>query len=73
MSSSHLKESINFSKQVDPLQIQDLIDKHIHNIVEPWVGSIPFQLYKWDNAMGSVSSIFNNDITVVDIATYLNG
>lgn len=73
MSSSHLKESVNFSKQVDPLQIQDLIDEHVYTIVEPWVGSIPFQLYKWDKTMGSVSSIFNNDITVVDIATYLNG
>ncbi len=73
MSSSHLRESINFSKQVNPLQIQGLIDKHVYNIVEPWVGSIPFQLYKWDKATGRVSSIFNNDIDVVDIATYLNG
>ena len=73
MSSSHLRESVNCSKQVDPMQIQDLIDEHVYNIVEPWVDSIPFQLYKWDKTMGSVSSIFNNDITVVDIATYLNG
>ncbi len=39
-------------------EIQHLVDEHVHGIVDPWIGSIPFSVLKWDNNKGNVSEIF---------------
>ncbi len=53
--------------------IQDLIDKHLQGIFNPWIGSVPFPLYKWDKIIGEVESIFLNGPTHLRIASCLNG
>mmetsp|Transcript_29922 Transcript_29922/g.62197 ORF Transcript_29922/g.62197 Transcript_29922/m.62197 type:complete len:134 (-) Transcript_29922:173-574(-) len=61
------------SLTITPFEIQDIIDKNVHSIVDPWVGSIQFPLYKWDKSMASVDSIFQNNPVHIDIATCVNG
>ncbi len=51
-----------------PSQIQDLIDKQVNFIIDPWVGLILVQLYKWEKSMGKLSPIFSNGGIKVDIA-----
>ncbi len=41
-----------------PSKIQQVIDKHIHCIVDPWDGSLLFTVFKWDKSMGAVDEIF---------------
>ncbi len=54
-------------------KIQDIIDKHVHFIVDPWDGSLPFTVFKWDDSMGAVDEILNTRFTNIDIAKCLNG
>ncbi len=54
-------------------EIQDIIDKHIHFIVDSWDGSLPFTVFKWDNRMCAVDKILYKGFTSIDIAKCLNG
>ncbi len=51
-----------------PNEVHDLIDKQIHGIVDPWVGSVSFPVYKWEKSMDEV-----DPITHLDITSCLNG
>ncbi len=58
--------------------IHDIIDTNVHCIVEPWAGSIPFPLYKWNKKILNVKSIFDNQSfdnqpINIDIAACVNG
>ncbi len=53
--------------------LQDIIDKHVHFIVDPWDGSLPFAVFKWDDSMGAVDEILDKEFTTIDIAKCLNG
>ncbi len=54
-------------------EVLHLLDEHVHCIVDPWIGSIPFAVFKWDKSKGNVSEIFCDKCESVDIATFLNG
>ncbi len=56
-----------------PYEINELIDKHVQCIVDPWVGSLLFMVFKWDKSMGNVAKIFVYQSTNIDIANCLNG
>ncbi len=56
-----------------PSEIQEIINENMHSMIDLWVGSIPFHLYKWDKNMVSVDAIFKNDAMHINIATCLNG
>ncbi len=58
---------------MSPFEKQALIDEHVHSIVDPWLGLLPFMVFKWDKSMGDVSKIFAHETTIIDIANYLNG
>ncbi len=58
---------------MSPFEIQALIDEHVHTINNPWLGSLPFMVFKWDKSMGFVSTIFSKQTAITDIANYLNG
>ncbi len=55
---------------MSPCEIQELIDKYAHCIVDPWVGLVRFVVFKWDKSMGDVSKIFVNESTNIDIANF---
>ncbi len=54
-------------------EIQDIIDKHVHFIINPWDGSLPFAVFKWYDSMGAVDEILEKEFTIIDIAKCLNG
>ncbi len=43
---------------MSPSKIQHLVNEHVHSIVDPWIGSLPFNVFKWDKSKGDVSKIF---------------
>ncbi len=58
---------------MSPYEKQHLVDEHVHCIVDPWIGSLPFTVFKWYKSIGDVSKIFTKEPMNIDIATCLNG